>query len=189
MSAIAAGIDPLPDGTEPLPPAVITRKRGWLRRLPGKAKVGAAILGLFLLIAVIGPTIAPFDPTASTPGQALPLGPTTTHLLGTTATGQDVLSQLLVGTRSTVVLGLLTGLIATLLAVVIGMSAGFLGGASDEGLSLLANVFLVLPALPLAGRDPRLPPPLGRASDRDRVERARVAMGSTRDPRPDPVAA
>lgn len=149
MSAIAAGIDPLPDGTEPLPPAVITRKRGWLRRLPGKAKVGAAILGLFLLIAVIGPTIAPFDPTASTPGQALPLGPTTTHLLGTTATGQDVLSQLLVGTRSTVVLGLLTGLIATLLAVVIGMSAGFLGGASDEGLSLLANVFLVLPALPL----------------------------------------
>ena len=60
-----------------------------------------------------------------------------------------MLSQLLVGTRSTVVLGLLTGLIATLLAVVIGMSAGFLGGASDEGLSLLANVFLVLPALPL----------------------------------------
>lgn len=149
MSAIAAGIDPLPDGTEQLPPAVIARKRGWLRRLPGKAKVGAAILALFILVAVIGPTIAPFDPTATTPGQALPLGPTTTHLLGTTATGQDVLSQLLVGTRSTVVLGLLTGVIATLLAVVIGMSAGFLGGASDEGLSLLANVFLVLPALPL----------------------------------------
>jgi peptide/nickel transport system permease protein len=149
MSAIAAGIDPLPDGTEQLPPAVIAHKRGWLRRLPGKAKVGAAILALFILVAVIGPTIAPFDPTATTPGQALPLGPTTTHLLGTTATGQDVLSQLLVGTRSTVVLGLLTGVIATLLAVVIGMSAGFLGGASDEGLSLLANVFLVLPALPL----------------------------------------
>ncbi len=149
MSAIAAGIDPLPDGTEQLPPAVIARKRGWLRRLPGKAKVGAAILALFILVAVIGPTIAPFDPTATTPGQALPLGPTTTHLLGTTATGQDVLSQLLVGTRSTVVLGLLTGVIATALAIVVGMSAGFLGGASDEGLSLLANVFLVLPALPL----------------------------------------
>ena len=149
MSAIAAGIDPLPDGTEQPPPAVIARRRGWLRRVPGKAKVGAAILGLFVLIAVIGPTIAPFDPTASTPGQALPLGPTTTHLLGTTATGQDVLSQLLVGTRSTVVLGLLTGVIATMLAIVVGMSAGFLGGASDEGLSLLANVFLVLPALPL----------------------------------------
>jgi peptide/nickel transport system permease protein len=149
MSAIAAGIDPLPDGTEQPPPAVIARRPGWLRRVPGKAKVGAAILGLFVLIAVIGPTIAPFDPTATTPGQALPLGPNATHLLGTTATGQDVLSQLLVGTRSTVVLGLLTGVIATVLAVVVGMSAGFLGGMSDEGLSLLANVFLVLPALPL----------------------------------------
>jgi peptide/nickel transport system permease protein len=120
-----------------------------LRRSPGKAKVGAAILGGFILVAIIGPSIAPFDPTATTPGQALPLGPTSTHLLGTTATGQDVLSQLLVGTRSTVVLGLLTGLIATALSVVIGTSAGFLGGFADEGLSLLANVFLVLPALPL----------------------------------------
>jgi peptide/nickel transport system permease protein len=77
------------------------------------------------------------------------MAPNATHLLGTTATGQDVLSQLLVGTRSTVVLGLLTGLIATTLSVVIGTSAGFLGGYPDEGLSLLANVFLVLPALPL----------------------------------------
>ena len=77
------------------------------------------------------------------------MAPNATHLLGTTATGQDVLSQLLVGTRSTVVLGLLTGLIATALSVVIGTSAGFLGGYPDEGLSLLANVFLVLPALPL----------------------------------------
>ena len=120
-----------------------------LRRTPGKAKAGAVILGLFILVAIIGPSIAPFDPAATTPGQALPLGPTLTHWLGTTATGQDVLSQLLVGTRSTVVLGLLTGLIATALSVVIGTSAGFLGGFPDEGLSLLANVFLVLPALPL----------------------------------------
>lgn len=149
MSALATPLDPRPDGAGELPATAITRRRGSLRRLPAKAKVGAALLGVFILVAVIGPWIAPFDPTATTPGQALPLGPNATHLLGTTATGQDVLSQVLVGTRSTVVLGLLTGLIATLLAVVIGMSAGFLGGLSDEGLSLLANVFLVLPALPL----------------------------------------
>jgi peptide/nickel transport system permease protein len=120
-----------------------------LRHTPGKAKAGAVILGLFILIAIIGPAIAPFDPSATTAGQALPMAPNATHLLGTTATGQDVLSQLLVGTRSTVVLGLLTGLIATALSVLIGTSAGFLGGFPDEGLSLLANVFLVLPALPL----------------------------------------
>jgi len=144
-----------PLGTEPdapaaeLPEAVVRRRRGVVRSLPVKAKVGAVILGLFVLVAIIGPWVAPYDPSATTPGQALPLGPTTSHLLGTTATGQDVLSQLLVGTRSTVVLGLLTGLIATLLSVLIGTSAGFLGGLADEGLSLFANVFLVLPALPL----------------------------------------
>ncbi|MGO9498417.1 MAG: hypothetical protein ACLQA5_17185, partial [Solirubrobacteraceae bacterium] len=68
MPAIAAGIDPLPDGSEQRP-AVLARKRGRFRRLPGKAKVGAALLGVFVLVAIIGSTIAPFDPNATTPGQ------------------------------------------------------------------------------------------------------------------------
>jgi peptide/nickel transport system permease protein len=120
-----------------------------LRRLPLKAKIGAAILGVFIVVAIIGPAVAPYDPSATTAGQQMALGPSGAHLLGTTATGQDVLSQLLTGLRSTVVLGLLTGLIATTLAVLVGTTAGYLGGYTDEGLSLLANVFLVLPALPL----------------------------------------
>jgi peptide/nickel transport system permease protein len=124
-------------------------RRQALRELPPAAKVGGAILALFIVVAVIGPWLAPLDPSATIAGQALPKGPSPGHLLGTTATGQDVLSQLLVGTRSTVVLGLLTGLIATALSVLFGTTAGFLGGLADEGLSLLANVFLVLPALPL----------------------------------------
>ena len=125
------------------------RRRGWLRHLPLKAKVGAGILAVFILVAIIGPWVAPYDPSATTVGQAIAHGPTASHLLGTTSTGQDVLSQLLTGTRSTVVLGLLTGLIATTLSVVVGTTAGFLGGLTDDGLSLVANVFLVLPALPL----------------------------------------
>jgi peptide/nickel transport system permease protein len=149
MSALAAPADPLPPGAGQAPAAVVGKRGAAVRRLPGKAKVGAAILGAFILVAIIGPWIAPFDPNATIAGQALPTGPSLTHLLGTTATGQDVLSQMLVGTRSTVVLGLLTGVIATALSIVIGMSAGFLGGFADEGLSLVANVFLVLPALPL----------------------------------------
>jgi peptide/nickel transport system permease protein len=119
-----------------------------MRRLPGKAKLGGVILGIFILIAIIGPTLAPYDPSA-TGTQAIALSPSSAHLLGTTSSGQDVLSQLLVGMRSTVVLGLLTGLIATALAILFGVSAGFLGGAGDEFLSLVTNVFLVLPALPL----------------------------------------
>ena len=147
MSALATPADPAPEAQ--LPATVLKGRGGALRRFPNKAKVGAAILAVFILVAIIGPSIAPYDPSATTPGQALPQAPTAAHILGTTATGQDVLSQLLVGTRSTVVLGLLTGLIATVLSVVIGMSSGFLGGLPDDGLSLLANVFLVLPALPL----------------------------------------
>ncbi len=150
MSALSSPLGADPDSVVvEVPAAVLGRRRNVLASLPLKAKVGAVILGLFILVAIIGPWVAPFDPSATTTGQALPLGPTSSHLLGTTATGQDVLSQLLVGTRSTVVLGLLTGVIATLLSVVIGTSAGFLGGVADEGLSLVANVFLVLPALPL----------------------------------------
>lgn len=122
--------------------------RRFARSMPMKAKIGAGIFSIFILIAIIGPGIAPYDPSATT-SQAQALGPNIHHLLGTTSTGQDVLSQLLVGMRSTVVLGLLTGLIATTLAVLVGVSAGFLGGAADEFLSLIANVFLVLPALPL----------------------------------------
>jgi peptide/nickel transport system permease protein len=118
------------------------------RSMPLKAKIGAVIFSAFILVAIIGPAVAPYDPSATTL-QTSALGPNIHHLLGTTDTGQDVFSQLLVGMRSTVVLGLLTGVIATTLSVLVGVSAGFLGGAADEALSLLANVFLVLPALPL----------------------------------------
>jgi peptide/nickel transport system permease protein len=145
MSAIAS----TPDAAAQLPEVVVAGHQSLFKRLPLKAKVGALILGTFILLAIIGPWIAPYDPSATIPSQAIPRGPTSSHLLGTTASGQDVLSQLLVGIRSTVVLGLLTGLIATVLSVVVGVTAGFLGGYADDGLSLLANVFLILPALPL----------------------------------------
>ncbi len=119
------------------------------RRLPLKAKVGVVILSIFLLVAIIGPFVAPFDPNKVTAGQNTPLAPTSKHLLGTDYLGSDVLSQMLVGTRSTVLIGLLVGVIATSLAVAFGTAAGYLGGWRDDVLSLFANVFLVLPALPL----------------------------------------
>lgn len=138
--AIALPVGPV--AAIPLP------RRRIIASLPLKVKIGGGILGVFVLIAIIGPAIAPYDPSATTT-QVVPMAPTLHHLLGTTQSGQDVLSQLLDGLRSTVVLGLLTGVIATVLAVSVGVTAGFLGGIADEILSLLTNVFLVLPALPL----------------------------------------
>jgi peptide/nickel transport system permease protein len=133
----------------PSSPAVGPRRGQFLRSMPAKAKVGGVILAVFVLIAIIGPAIAPYDPSATNPLATGPAGPTLHHLLGTTSTGGDVLSQLLVGLRSSVVLGVLTASIATLLSMATGLTAGFLGGVADEGLSLVMNVFIVLPALPL----------------------------------------
>ncbi len=60
-----------------------------------------------------------------------------------------MLSQLLVGGRSTILVALIAGVVATALAVVFGVTAGYYGGWLDDLLSMLANIFLVMPALPL----------------------------------------
>ncbi|MCA2214861.1 ABC transporter permease [Jidongwangia harbinensis] len=112
-----------------------------------KAATGLVILGVYLLFAVIGPWIAPYDPGARSSQLVAP--PSPDHWLGTTHLGQDVLSQLLVGTRGVMVVGLTAGVAATILSVIVGVTAGYLGGGWDDALSALSNVFLVIPALPL----------------------------------------
>jgi peptide/nickel transport system permease protein len=126
------------------------RRRGFWGRLPTKAKVGALLLGFFGLIAIIGPTLAPFDPGYSNPSPSLSINaPNATYLFGTTMSGQDVFSQVLTGIRLTMEVGLIVGVVATALSAIVGVSAAFLGGIWDEVLSLLSNVVLVIPALPL----------------------------------------
>ncbi|MCX4844976.1 ABC transporter permease [Streptomyces sp. NBC_00893] len=143
MAVTAAAEVAVTDATEPPAPG---RRR--LRFLRGrKTVVGLGILALFAVIAVIGPWIAPYDPDAMS--DALLQPPSGAHWFGTTHTGQDVLSQILVGTRGVLVVGFVAGILATVLSVLIGVSAGFLGGTADELLSLLSNVFLVIPGLPL----------------------------------------
>ena len=136
--------------TRPADVAPKAQRQGYWSRLPTKAKVGAVIIGIFALTAIIGPSLAPFNGAYQNPDPNLSLQPPTwVHLLGTTQSGQDVLSQLLIGIRLTMVLALIVGVVATTLSAVIGVSAAFLGGIWDEVLSLFSNVILVLPALPL----------------------------------------
>ena len=112
-----------------------------------KAATGVGILLFFSILAVIGPWIAPYDPNKL--GPDIMQGPSAAHWLGTTNTGQDILSQILVGTRGVMIVGFSAGIIATALAVLVGVTAGFVGGVGDDILSALSNVFLVIPALPL----------------------------------------
>ena len=120
----------------------------WLRALgrPPTA-VGLAITIFFVVLAVIGPWLAPYDP--STVSNAATAAPSAAHWLGTTQNGQDIFSQMLYGARVSVLVGVGSAVIGTVLSILVGLLAGYLGGVADDLLSLLANVFLVLPSLPL----------------------------------------
>lgn len=118
-----------------------------VRRRDPKVVAGCFILGVFVILAVAGPYLAPYNPSAHTGADLA--APSAAHWLGTTQTGQDVFSELLAGARVTLLVGFAAGAIATVLAVGVGVTAGFVGGLGDEVLSLLSNVFLVIPALPL----------------------------------------
>jgi peptide/nickel transport system permease protein len=112
-----------------------------------KALVGACLLGAFTLIAVAGPWFVG-DPRALV---GIPLQPPSwTHPLGTNGQGQDALAQLVVGTRVSLALGFAVGLAVVAIGVLVGIPAGYFGGRTDGVLSVVANVFLVLPGLPLA---------------------------------------
>jgi len=126
-----------------------TGARAWLEaiRRDQKAMVGAALLAFFALVALVGPLLVP-DPTAL---MAVPLQPpSAAHWLGTTGQGQDVLAQTVVGTRISLLIGFGVGLVVVLVGSLVGVAAGYFGGRVDGLLSLLFNVFLVIPGLPLA---------------------------------------
>jgi len=113
-----------------------------------KMAVGSTILGFFIIVGLIGPFFMPIDPTLTS--HLFLASPSPTHLLGTTVVGEDIFSQLVYGTRTSVFWGLGTGILVTLLSIVIGLISGYFGGLVDDLLTLLTNVSLVLPALPLA---------------------------------------
>jgi peptide/nickel transport system permease protein len=148
----STGLGSTPADESGLLPAPATPGHGMRFRLPRSPKVliGLGMLGVFLLVAVIGPWIAPYSPSRSFSTTAsFPQPPSAAHWLGTTQQQQDVFSQLLVGGRSTVLVAFVAGLVATILSIIIGVTAGYGGRLADDLLSMLANFFLVLPALPL----------------------------------------
>jgi peptide/nickel transport system permease protein len=112
-----------------------------------RATVGASILGFFAVFAVFAPVIAPYSASRTDFETFLPIS--AKHLLGTTPLGQDIFSQLVWATRSSVFVGLLTGTAICLVQLVMGVFSGYVGGKTDTLLSSVTNVFLVLPTLPL----------------------------------------
>jgi peptide/nickel transport system permease protein len=106
------------------------------------------ILGL-LLVAALAPLLATANPYEQTLGDRL-LPPSAKHLFGTDGLGRDIFSRVVYGSRVTLTIALLVAAISTPLGMLIGIVAGYLGGAMDEILMRLADVFLAFPRLILA---------------------------------------
>ena len=113
-----------------------------------KITFGIGFVTFFVLVALAAPLLTPYDPNASVVTGSLP--PSPAHILGTTGLGQDMFAQLVYGARVSLLVGFSAAIGSTALQVLMGLTAAYFGGLVDEVLSLLINVFLVLPGLPLA---------------------------------------
>lgn len=112
-----------------------------------RVMIGLGIFAFFALVAIFAPVIAPYSPTDInfTPM----LGSSSQHLLGTTPQGQDIFSQLVYGSRVSLIVGLATAAIIMAVQLVMGVFAGYSGGLTNSVLSTITNIFLVLPGLVL----------------------------------------
>jgi peptide/nickel transport system permease protein len=112
-----------------------------------KALAGAVILVIFAIMALIPGQLAHDNPQAFAYGRGL--GPSAQHWLGTTASGQDIYAQVIWGARETLIIALVSGLLSTLLSMIMGIGAAYLGGWWDHGLNFITDVLLVIPTFPL----------------------------------------
>ena len=112
-----------------------------------KLVFGMGVELVFVVLAIIGPAIAPYNPNkfVAPPN----LGPSGAHIMGTTYFGQDVFSQLLYGLRDSYMVGFLGALFAAVVGMAIGFAAGYRGGALDEVLQVLTNIVVMIPSLVL----------------------------------------
>ncbi len=112
-----------------------------------KAVLGAAIMLFFILLAVFGPMLFPYDPVTDESSKYL--APSAGHWLGTDNLGRDVFRQLVHGSRDVLTIALLTSVITIILGTVLGMVSGLAGGITDMVISVITNLFLSIPSFPV----------------------------------------
>ena len=117
-----------------------------MKRLSAGAKLGAVLLGAFLLIAVFGPFLAPYDPDAQSLDHLLE-APSRIHLFGTDESGCDLLSQFLWGARLAAAISVVTVGICMFVGTALGIMGGYLGGWVDELIMRFVDVLLAFPGI------------------------------------------
>ena len=138
------------NGTVPTVPAKGAKRHSALRdlmpRMSVKLVVGLILTGGIALFAIFAPFLSQAPGNYDAEGF---LAPSAEHLLGTNNLGADVFGQLASGAAGSLLVGLTAGVIAVTLSLFFGIVAGYVGGWTDEGLSLITNIMLVIPGLPL----------------------------------------
>jgi peptide/nickel transport system permease protein len=138
------------------------RRAGWVQLRAvlwrdKKAFVGAILLAVFALLALMGPLVSPYDPNAMTFDMLLP--PSWTHWLGTDDLGRDLFQRLLDGGRVSLLVGISGAFLTAIVGALVGVVAGYLGGRLDNVLMRFTDGVIALPLLPLlivlAAIDPR----------------------------------
>lgn len=109
--------------------------------------IGTCLIVFFVFVAIFAPWIAPYDPFARV--DAPFLSPSGAHLLGTNDIGQDIFSELVYGTRISLLMGVVSALVATFVGAAIGITAGYFGGRVDAILMRIVDIALTIPMLPL----------------------------------------
>ena len=121
------------------------RRRSRLPTILGLA--GVAIVGALVFTAVFAPWLAPYDPTERVSRPFLP--PSAQHLLGTNDVGHDLLSEIIFGSRVSLLVGLVAATVALLIGTTVGVVAGYYPKRLGSTLMRGVDVILILPFLPL----------------------------------------
>lgn len=129
------------------PPVIKFRKwKKYLDTTGIAAAIGIFLIAGFILTAILAPVISPYDPTerVGRPFSA----PSAEHLFGTNDIGQDILSELIYGTRISLIVGVFAGSITVLIGLTVGLLAGYFP-ATGRWLMRVTDIVLILPFLPL----------------------------------------
>jgi peptide/nickel transport system permease protein len=119
----------------------------FLRHRP--AVLAASVIGLYLLVALLAPVIAPYDPLDMSAGPRL-YPPNVQHWFGTDEFGRDIFSRVVYGARIAFTVGVSAGLIAALVGSTIGMLGGYFGGAPDRAVTIVIDLVFAFPTILLA---------------------------------------
>lgn len=110
-------------------------------------KIGLVIVGCYLVLAVLAPWVVPYSPEKIT-GSSF-AKPSIEHLLGTNDIGQDIFSELIYGTRYSLMVGFLATMISVGIGSVLGIVSGWFGGVLDDILMKITTFFITIPYFPL----------------------------------------